>query len=236
MQLKTQPPAAVNSSSVQFSWIGTDQTTDNEPLLYSYRVDDGQWTEYSLSDNTTLSSLSDGAHTFEVRAKDEVGNTSKTNLSYRFEVDTTPPRTTVTLTRVDRPNNYTPMIEFSGSDNLSPVEALTYQVNIAGQGWGDVTPGMTGVSLQPGLTPWAPGYRVEVRARDAVGNVDPNPAVLNLQMPYRYFLFKPDVLGVPTFAYLIAGAVLLIILFGIGAGLYKLYQVIISRIQSSSSE
>lgn len=65
------------SSAVMFSWTGTDNpprpSDTSVPLLYSYQFDSTNWTDF-LSATTITKTLTHGAHTFKVRAKDLSGN------------------------------------------------------------------------------------------------------------------------------------------------------------------
>ncbi|MBI4972689.1 MAG: hypothetical protein HZC16_02590 [Candidatus Omnitrophica bacterium] len=60
-------------------------------MQFSYKLDDGQWSDWSISTTAVLSGLSDGAHAFSVKARDEAGNEDPTPAEARFAVDTTSP-------------------------------------------------------------------------------------------------------------------------------------------------
>ncbi|MBM4152584.1 MAG: hypothetical protein FJ220_03560, partial [Kiritimatiellaceae bacterium] len=69
-------------------WTGYDLwgCTPTEELQYSWRLDDGEWSPFSLEIEAQLFNLSSGQHTFEVRARDRW-----------FNVDPTPERIVFTV-------------------------------------------------------------------------------------------------------------------------------------------
>ena len=82
------PSGPTNDSTPTFSF------TSEAGATFECRVDAAAFA--SCSSPFTTGALSDGAHTFEVRAKDGVGNTDASPASRAFTVDTTPPDTTIT--------------------------------------------------------------------------------------------------------------------------------------------
>ncbi|NDV61238.1 response regulator [Puniceicoccales bacterium CK1056] len=71
-----------------FEWTGSThwslaQTND---LYYSYRIDDGEWTPFSKRTEVVLETQSNGAHTFEVRARTPYGLIDPTPARIEFEV------------------------------------------------------------------------------------------------------------------------------------------------------
>jgi hypothetical protein len=63
-------------------------------MLFSYKVDSEAWSEYSSQTSVTLgteTSLSDGSHTFSVKAKDQAGNEDQSPAVRTFKVDATEP-------------------------------------------------------------------------------------------------------------------------------------------------
>ena len=79
----------ISGSSVTFAWSGSDAV--GEPLLYSYAMDLGGWTSFYSSTMNTFNGLSEGSHTFHVRARDYSGNVDLTPAVRNFMVDLTPP-------------------------------------------------------------------------------------------------------------------------------------------------
>ncbi|MEM4973436.1 MAG: fibronectin type III domain-containing protein, partial [Candidatus Hadarchaeales archaeon] len=75
------PENWIDRTSVSFSWSASDATTGIQG--YKYSADGGTWTDIS-STSYTWSGLSDGTHTFKVRAYDQVGNYSE--VSWNFGV------------------------------------------------------------------------------------------------------------------------------------------------------
>jgi hypothetical protein len=66
--------------------------TPTGSLTYAWRVDSGSWSSFSGSTTATTGTLSDGSHTFEVKAKDAAGNEDDLSpASDTFTVDTTAP-------------------------------------------------------------------------------------------------------------------------------------------------
>jgi len=91
----TSGPADASSiftNSTTFTWSGTDDIQWN--LTYSTKIDDNAWSAYTSGTSLTLSNLSDGLHTFMVKAKDYVGNEDPTPASRTFTVHAAPENVT----------------------------------------------------------------------------------------------------------------------------------------------
>jgi large repetitive protein len=139
--------------------------------------------------------LSDGWHRFEVRAKDEAGNTDGSPAGYDFRVDTTKPDTKLLVDPRfwDLPSNpsndSTPTFDFQGIDDVSnilyfmcayspgtrvDVEALSY--------CGSSEPiGNTGTFTLPELST-SGTYTFAVAAVDGWGRRDDTPATYTWQL------------------------------------------------------
>ena len=90
---------------------------------FECRLDSNQESDLqSCSSPKSYSSLADGAHTFEVRATDAVGNTDPTPASRSFTVDTTPPNTTIDPAPPGPPTTPRPSFTFSSSEPNSSFE------------------------------------------------------------------------------------------------------------------
>jgi len=81
----------IYTSSATIVWTGSDDETPTENLEYSFRLDGSAYSEYGLGTSHTYSALSDGSHTFEVRAKDMSGNVDPSPAALTFVVDTSSP-------------------------------------------------------------------------------------------------------------------------------------------------
>ena len=87
------PSGWINIADANFTWTGADadNVTPTANLVYSWRIDGGTWSAFSGATGVTLTGLSEGSHTFEVRAKDEAGNIDETPASQNFAIDVTAP-------------------------------------------------------------------------------------------------------------------------------------------------
>jgi len=70
----------VKSSSVTVTWTGSDETSGIAG--YEVRVDSGSWSNMGTETSRTLTGLSDGTHTVEVRATDRAGNVKQATVSF----------------------------------------------------------------------------------------------------------------------------------------------------------
>jgi len=77
-------------------WSGGDNETPVESLEYSWRIDGAAWHGPTSDTCTTLTGLADGAHIFEVKARDLSGNEDPTPARCEFTVDATPPVVSIT--------------------------------------------------------------------------------------------------------------------------------------------
>jgi uncharacterized membrane protein YgcG len=82
--------AVLCESAVTFRWQGSDNRTPSYQLVYSWRIDGGEWSEWQATTATTIADLSPGEHLFEVMARDLAGNISAP-AQRRFRIDTAPP-------------------------------------------------------------------------------------------------------------------------------------------------
>src|SRR5205823_4469762 len=60
------------TTTLEFS--GSDNQPPPNRLMFSWRLDGGEWSPFSLSTEALLRHLAPGAHTFEVKARDSAGN------------------------------------------------------------------------------------------------------------------------------------------------------------------
>ncbi len=92
--ISTGPSGVIAVTSADFTFTGADNLTSTSNLVYSYRIDSEAWSSYSSTTTASYTGLAVGSHTFEVKAKDTVGNEDFTPVSRTFNVDTNPPYVT----------------------------------------------------------------------------------------------------------------------------------------------
>jgi len=94
--LTDTPAQVIGVRSASFTWTATDDMTPQGALMFSYRLlgRSESWSSWGQAAQQSYDGLPDGTYTFEVRARDSAGQTA--TASYRFTVDTSPPRVTAT--------------------------------------------------------------------------------------------------------------------------------------------
>ncbi|MGE5407689.1 MAG: hypothetical protein ACM3NV_03660, partial [Syntrophothermus sp.] len=118
----------------------------------------------------TYTSLADGPHSFEVRAKDTVGNKDPTPAKASFSVDTTAPQTTITQAPAALSGAAEASFAFESS------EAGSFECSLDGAAFSPCASPQTYTSLADGP------HSFEVRAKDTVGNKDPTPAKASFEI------------------------------------------------------
>ncbi len=84
--------SCVASVSVTLGWSGSDNNAG--ALSYSYKMDGNAWSLFDPSTSITFDALSEGTHTFSVKARDQAGNEDPTPAVLNFSVDATTPNLT----------------------------------------------------------------------------------------------------------------------------------------------
>ncbi len=130
---KTSPQTTLNSAvgpaegSTVASRSANFQFSMDEAGSLQCQLDAGSWS--SCGSPTTLSGLSDGSHTFRVRAVDTAGNVDETSAKRQWTVDTIKPKVagaTPTGTGVKRNTNIT--ATFSEKMNRSTLTKSTFKL------------------------------------------------------------------------------------------------------------
>ncbi|MFP2905142.1 Ig-like domain-containing protein, partial [Pyxidicoccus sp. 3LFB2] len=113
----------------------------------------------------TFANLTDGAHSFQVRAGDAAGNVDGTPASHAWTVDATAPVTRIT----SAPSNPSTqaMVTFVFDANEA---GARFECSLDGAAFTDCTSPVTYADLADGA------HSFQVRARDGVGNVESTPA------------------------------------------------------------
>ncbi len=163
--IPTGPDGLTNDNTPTFSFGGSDNRTSDADLLYSYKVDAGEWSAYSGETSVTLggdAGLDDGPHTFYVRAKDAVGNVDESPAERSFTVDTAGPDTTIS----SGPSG--DAVSTSASFSFSSEEGASFQCKL------DSESSFSSCTSPKGLANLSNGsHAFHVRAIDVVGNVGP---------------------------------------------------------------
>ena len=131
---------------------------------FECKVDSGSYA--ACASPKTTSQLTDGPHTFSVRAKDSFGNVDPTPASRAFTVDTAPPNTTIDSGPSGTINDPTPTFTFS-----SPDAGATFECKVDSGSYSACGSPKTTAQLADG------SHTFRVRAKDAAGNFDAPPAV-----------------------------------------------------------
>ena len=79
------------SASVTFTVSGSDNVTPAASLLYEYSLDGAAFTAPAGAATITLGPLTDGPHTFVVKAVDQAGNVDPAGVTVHFTTDTVAP-------------------------------------------------------------------------------------------------------------------------------------------------
>jgi hypothetical protein len=187
--LGSTPAALTNSSSASFTF-----TASEAGATFEARTDAAAFA--AVTSPRALGPLSDGSHTFEVRARDAAGNVDASPASFTWVIDTAPPDTQIT----------------SAPSNSAIVNAATFAIS-AGEPGSILEASVDGapfavVTSPHTVTGVADGnHTIQFRARDAAGNVDATPAtaswsldasapVVRLIFPTRLFYTDADTITV----------------------------------------
>ena len=82
-------------NSIRFTFSGADSNGLHPTTPFECKLDAGAFTAVGCSSPIDITGLSDGSHTFQVRAVDTVGNRDSTPASFTWIVDTGEPTTTI---------------------------------------------------------------------------------------------------------------------------------------------
>jgi hypothetical protein len=152
------PPNPSNSATATFRFSSNKPGSSFECSLDS--------AEYApCASPVTTPVLSQGSHTFSVRAIDTAGNVDPTPASHTWSVDTIPPDTTLTGTPPNPSNSTTATFRFSSNEPGSSFECSLDSAEYAPCASPVTTPVLSQGS-----------HTFSVRAIDTAGNVDPTPA------------------------------------------------------------
>lgn len=154
--IDSAPPVTSTSPDAEFAFSSSEPNSTFECAL-----DTVVFTPCSSPQQYT--GLSEGDHTFRVRATDSLGSVDPTPATHTFTIDTTPPETTASAAPAG-PTRTPPQFTFSSDPNstfqcrigTAPFEACTSPYDVPG-------------TLDDGE------HTFEVRATDAAGNADATP-------------------------------------------------------------
>lgn len=156
--ISSQPAVLAVVNSATFTFTATEAGSTFESSL------DGAPYAAAISP-LTINNLTEGAHTFSVRARDAAGNADATPASFQWTVDTIAPDTQLTVVPAGMMT-----VNTASFTATSPDTSATFEVSLDGAVFAAAA-----FPLQ--LTGLADGpHTFSVRARDAAGNVDDTPA------------------------------------------------------------
>ena len=156
--IDSRPAALTNSSSASFSFSSNEAGSS-----FECKLDSGSFTSCTSPQN--YSNLSEGSHTFQVRATDVAGNVEATLESYSWTVDTTEPETTIDSGPSGTVKQKDASFTFSSSEPSS-----TFECSLDSADFRTCSSPTTYTGLANG------SHTLQVRAIDAARNIDPTPA------------------------------------------------------------
>src|SRR5204862_5736954 len=159
-------PRLHRDDDASYSFSGNDAGETRVADLQS-DLDGGGFT--ACTSPQAYSGLADGSHTFQVRAHDAVGNIDPTPASFAWTVDGTPPDTSIEAHPPDPNGVGGASFSFSASD-AGGTGVAGFECDLDGGGFTACTSPQAYSGLADG------SHTFQVRAHDAVGNIDPTPS------------------------------------------------------------
>ncbi|RIK43250.1 MAG: hypothetical protein DCC58_09835, partial [Chloroflexi bacterium] len=159
--LLTTPASISNVTSAAFTFSGSD---GGGIARFECSLDGAAFA--TCSSPVYLTGLSNGAHSFEVRAVDTSGEIDPTPERYTWTIDSVAPETTLLTQPAAITNSAAASFTFSGSDASS----LTFECKLDSAAFAPCSSSAQYSGLSAGA------HTFQVRATDAAGNVDATPA------------------------------------------------------------
>lgn len=157
VQITSNPPAFSNNANAAFSFVGSD---DGQPLArYECQFDGGA---YAACTSPKSQTLAEGAHQFQVRGYDNVGNVSAPAV-YSWVIDLTKPTVQITTKPPAVTRDNSAVLAWTAMDNLSGVDFTECSLNSGA--FSKCSNTLTYANLAEGVNKFA------VRAVDKSGNV-----------------------------------------------------------------
>jgi Bacterial TSP3 repeat len=157
------PSGTVTTGSASFAF-----TSSEAGSTFECRLDSGAWG--SCTSPKSYASLSNGSHTFRVRATDANGNTDPSAASRTWTVNAPPPDTTPPNTSISSGPSGTVANSSASFDFTSTEAGSTFQCRLDGGAWGSCSSPKSYSGLANG------SHTFDVRATDGAGNTDATPA------------------------------------------------------------
>ena len=156
--ITSQPLNLTNSTSANFSFTSTEDGS-----TFECQMDSGGYTSCTSPKNYT--SLTEGSHTFEIKATDAANNTDQTPGSYKWTIDTT---ANVEISITSQPLNPTNLT--SADFSFTSTETATFECQIDNSGYTICTGSANYIDLTEG------SHKFDIKATDAAGNTNLTPA------------------------------------------------------------
>jgi DNA-directed RNA polymerase specialized sigma24 family protein len=155
------PKGPTSATSATFRFSSTES-----PATFQCKLDSKDWV--ACSSPKSYSGLSQGAHTFRVRARDEKGNVDETPAARSWRVDTVDPRTSITSGPKASTGSNSASFTFTSSES-----GVRFQCRLDGAAWRLCASPKKYTGLANGPHVFA------VRAVDRAGNRDSSPDTWN---------------------------------------------------------
>ena len=159
--IDSQPSDPDNDTTPTFTFSGSDGSGSGIGS-FQCKFDAGSYA--ACTSPFTPSTLSDGAHTFYVRATDRAGNTDASPASYTWTVDGTAPSVSIDSHPAASDNHTTPSFDFSADDGTGTGVA-SFQCKMDTGSYGACTSPYTSSTLSDGT------HTFYVQATDNAGNI-----------------------------------------------------------------
>ena len=156
--IDSSPPLLDNSATATFTFLASEPGS-----TFACQLDGGGFS--ACTSPKSYSGLTDGSHTFQVRATDPAGNTDPTPATFTWTIDSSTPQTTINSGPADPSSNATATFTFSAGEPSS-----TFACQLDGGGFSACTSPKSYSGLTDG------SHTFQVRATDPAGNTDPTPA------------------------------------------------------------
>lgn len=156
--ITSSPAANSNVPSGTFSFSANESVTG-----YQCRVDSASFA--GCTSPHSYGPLTDGPHTFEVKAVADLAGNAGTTTSYGWTIDTVPPDTSITSSPASLSNTPNPSFGL-----LATQSGSTFECSLDGGAFGSCSNPATYSGLSDGA------HTFQARAVDPAGNPDPTPS------------------------------------------------------------